>query len=668
MHQAPKVQLLLSERWPKFHAWLDEALTLRSMLIYEHPAAHRAHYDRLYDLAQNLAKFLIANGARDLELWGREVHLELEVLARRLNAETNDYADDRRFLTQPRKVPRAGTSTNTRRADRSSTRKTQSKRGIFHFALNGEHVRGNVILKGSIAELSFNYGLPGTGTLTTLRSARLADARVANSDITLDISTTGGVSVVGANHGVARFRDGRMQVPVMFMLDAHEVGCFKVHVDFGVRGETVHQSELEVSVVAGKADIDEAPVPVTGQQNVPDLLLNEVAGSSVPPEQRIRLSLGYDGGRFCIDLQDLIDGEICFTDRFVSVDIDSSKLDNLFKLVREELAPSYSNADFWTTFDGTAAAAAGLAARRTLARTLGTLAAAGWVLNSGLSKDVRIGEALSYVEQNGRLGATITVVTDDIFVPWEIIYGAYYAKNMTDDERAESPPKPNLFWGARFAIETLQRGGISLGKLRADHQNAQPRVSVNFNPTIVIEKVPEGGQPLALLRRWAEQLSKDGYLDGVNEGCKEIRGVLQRAAADANIIYVYCHGGPPSAVMGTSEFLQLDANCELRPIDLNPDVRFKNAPIIVLNACQVGAISPVTLSNFLKEFRARGALGLISATGSIPILFGAHFGEELVQCCLDRTGSLAGAVLALRNEHLKRGNPVPLLYSVQCPI
>jgi hypothetical protein len=136
---------------------------------------------------------------------------------------------------------------------------------------------------------------------------------------------------------------------------------------------------------------------------------------------------------------------------------------------------------------------------------------------------------------------------------------------------------------------------------------------------------------------------------------------------DSTLIYIYCHGSAPDAFSGTYESLVLDAKCSLEPRDLREKPKYRSAPIVFLNSCKGGVSSPLRFSGFLKEFRARGALGIIATSFSVPIAFAASFGEQVVDGYLNRSGSLAVEMLGLRRRHLiEQGNPVPLFYTLQC--
>jgi len=257
-----------------------------------------------------------------------------------------------------------------------------------------------------------------------------------------------------------------------------------------------------------------------------------------------------------------------------------------------------------------------------------------------------------------------------VFLPWELLTRQEWALGWSPKQRqANGAIDPDLFWGARFAIETKPRR-VAVGERQLAHLGARPRrVSVNLNPDITMPGLPAPQQPLAVHKAWAATLQASGLLDGqVNDTCLPMREVLQDGQHHASLIYLYCHGMSDNPFGGTDELLQLDEECPLTPPDLTGDANYLAAPIVFLNACQSGVPTPLAFSSFLRAFCGRGAIGLIATTHSVPITFGAHFGPELVDHYLSCQGSLATVLRGLRRDHLSRGNPVPLFYTLQCQL
>jgi hypothetical protein len=436
-----------------------------------------------------------------------------------------------------------------------------------------------------------------------------------------------------------------------------------VHVDFLVRGESVHQCEIALRVVPaplGRTSLPQTPGPGPGSLMRADRAIQ-------PPTQQIRLSLGMAGGHFRLGLADLRGGDLDFTDDFVEPDWGRIELETLLKRLDTALAGCYENAAFWSTWDGTPAHGdAGQEMQACLARSCEAVAHAGAVLNAWLRASPRIAAALDYIEAHAQDGAVISISTDNIFLPWELLYPRPWAPNATTAMRQAHPLRLQAFWGARFAIETEKRGIGALGELRERHRRAPARVSMNLNPDIAVRGLKGPQQPIEVQRAWARQLEHNGMLEGLHDDCDAMRNVLQNGDSAARLLYIYCHGDSPQPLSGANELLLLDGDCELMPEDLRHGKHFAGAPIVILNSCRGAVFSPLTFSSFLREFHGRGALGLIAASYAVPIVFAAHFGAELVRCALRPAGLLAEAMRALRCRHLLIGNPVPLFYAIQC--
>lgn len=551
----------------------------------------------------------------------------------------------------------------------------------FHFVLDGDHVRGATMVEHTQADLHFRYEVPSSDVLARVGHAALESARKTDLDIELQLTPSGAITIDGHRRQVARLRGGRLSGPVSFRLlagAAPEVlvdGPIEhgVHVDFVVQGETVHQVMLAIQVqpsaARGLPEPAEAAVSSVSVGATPAQLV-EAAALTPPPRHHVRLSLSVDASGLRVELDHLVDGADDWSDLASVPALDSAALAALALEVRAPLAKSYKvQAAAWQRFDGSVAAG-DTAVHDALAHALECAAAAGAGLNRALRQDPSLARLLDHIEQKVPDGAVMTVTTDKVFLPWELMTPQHWALGMTPAQRAKTPAiDTQRFWGARFAIETKPRG-VAVGERRLVHLGARPRrVSVNLNPGIAMPGLPTPQQPIEVHKAWAAQLKGRDQLEGtVNEACRPVREVLQDGQHHASLVYLYCHGQSANPFGGTDELLELDEECALMPPDLIGDTTYAAAPVIFLNACQSGNISPLAYSSFLKEFCRRGAIGLIATTHSVPITFGAHFGPELVGRYLDCQGSLAATLQALRREHLRRGNPVPLFYTLQCQL
>lgn len=553
----------------------------------------------------------------------------------------------------------------------------------FLFELQGEAVSRAAVLAGTSADLVFLLGDTDAHTLAGVNSEALRQAGAAGLAITLHATERGDLDIVGDRVGVARFVGGRMD-PVRFKLLAanppqHLNEPSSVHIDFTASGSSIHQVDLPITVVRSLAELAHEAPPLAAPAAAP--LLDASQSPRETPDRRIRLSLSFAGGRLCIELTDILHGQDeSEPQRFVAKDLDRGLLQSLLGTIKSDLKPLY-NDEMWRWFDGRMPAdltePTARVIRAALARSRETVAIAGASLNRLLREDSALGRAIDYIETQVSAGATITVSTDDIFLPWEILYPHPRTAGMSEKQKQAHPVVPADFWGARFAFETVQRvqsGSASLGQLRREQLGSAPRVSLNMNPHITLSEVPAERLPAAVMQAWADELDSKGQLDGggVQSDCGSIREVLQDAHHDASLIYLYCHGNSPDPFGGAAEQLLLDDDPDCKPLgpsDLTEGERYPHAPIVFLNSCMSVAFSPLTFSSFLAEFKKRGALGMIGTSFSVPIVFGAHFGPQVVEAYLRRRGSLAVALLNLRREALLvHGNPVPLFYALQCQL
>lgn len=543
----------------------------------------------------------------------------------------------------------------------------------FHFLLQGDGARGRAIEAYSRCQLVFRYGVPGPEALQRITDSTLEIARKTKLDLRLEVTARGSIELTGTRSGVARFRNGVMLEPFpSFDLEAGAAddSGSGVHVDFIVRGETVHQLDLPICVADTAAPgIVLGPTATAAAASLPVELLTRAR--SKPPQHRVILTLSVHGGDFHMGLTHFVNGEDWYDDEATAPDIDAATLASRLRTDLSPLDNCYIH-DVWGKFDGTLPADRLTASeQRGLTEALECTAAAGFALWDSLRANHEVRRLLDYIEDENNVppGATLTIKSATVFLPWELLYPGYWALGMTAEQKRKNPLDPKRFWGARFAVETEILDGQKQGQMRDRHLRSPRRVSVNLNPQITVSTVSPTDCPITDQRNWANELKRKNQLDGqVHDDCDTMRQVLQDGNHQATMIYVYCHGSGAEPFGGPSEFLQLSDECRLTPGNLHDGPLYEAAPVVFLNACNVGAYSPLAYTNFLREFRLRGAIGLIATTHSVPTLFASKFGPEVVDRYLARNGSLAENLLALRQRHLDSHNPVPLFYAVQCQL
>ena len=142
---------------------------------------------------------------------------------------------------------------------------------------------------------------------------------------------------------------------------------------------------------------------------------------------------------------------------------------------------------------------------------------------------------------------------------------------------------------------------------------------------------------------------------------QEIRAVFEDPYP-ASLIYFFCHGSEKELKFGD------DANATLGPNSVKVDgARYPGWPIIFLNACSAGDVSPLSFVSFRTKFRKKGAAGLVAPSFAIPTLFAAAFAKNVLDQYAVRL-PIGQIMLDLRRELLKKDNPLGLWYSLQCPL
>ncbi|WP_170065257.1 hypothetical protein, partial [Methylovulum psychrotolerans] len=256
-----------------------------------------------------------------------------------------------------------------------------------------------------------------------------------------------------------------------------------------------------------------------------------------------------------------------------------------------------------------------------------------------------------------------TIATNCAFFPWEIL-----------NPRAENNQGElckNL-WGYRFITNYFRipsPGEHGLSTPEDNYKNDKPNILLSINPTINNEVKGyarlEPDKPH--LEFYSTKIQNQQLGDLFNTGNK-IRESLINSTNDATMIYLYCHGTTNFPFQENSqEILEVDKGINITPNDLrNRKHNFSRAPIIFLNSCKSGVISPLSFVTFLKMFQAKKALGILGTTIEIPITFAAVFGVKILESYLEG-GFLAQALFDLRRTLLNYNNPLGLFYSLQCP-
>jgi hypothetical protein len=281
-----------------------------------------------------------------------------------------------------------------------------------------------------------------------------------------------------------------------------------------------------------------------------------------------------------------------------------------------------------------------------------------------------LGEILTRLDQMPE-GSSLLISTDCAFLPWELLYPEPFATGVPEQFRP-APADPLKLWGYRFitSYNLLETGqtNVKWADLRAAHKNGSPYVSMNLNSTIEQAFANRPFHPIKHHRDFCTSRLTDTHVGGVYDSAADIYGQLYAPQQQPTFLYLYCHGrNTIPFAPGNVELLEIDTNVQIKPNDLSAGgAAYARAPVVFLNSCTSGQPSPLSFSSFHSAFRGKKAMGMIGTAIEMPATFGAAFGCELIGRYL--AGQPLGvAIYDLRRELVKRGNPLGLFYSLQCP-
>jgi hypothetical protein len=250
-------------------------------------------------------------------------------------------------------------------------------------------------------------------------------------------------------------------------------------------------------------------------------------------------------------------------------------------------------------------------------------------------------------------GSKITMISNGTVFPWELFYPLDYI-----DGYPEGNYQPDKFWGARFLFESLlvtPSGEHKPPPMR--RQSGRLHVSMGVNSAIDRDWEGRSLLPAALHKAYyTASLSDRGSYYDQHEDIAE----LLRTPHATSMIYFFCHG--------SSDELQFNKEKGALNAFHVMGESYPGYPIVFVNACSAGNISPLSFLSFRTEFRKKRAAGLIAPSFPVPTLFAAVFAKTFLIRYAD--GQPVGQILfMLRRELLlAKDNPLGLWYSLQCPL
>jgi hypothetical protein len=271
-------------------------------------------------------------------------------------------------------------------------------------------------------------------------------------------------------------------------------------------------------------------------------------------------------------------------------------------------------------------------------------------------------------------GSKISIFTDSAFVPWEIVFPGYFLST----ERTVSPqalPKgyaPERLWGNRFEFETVlvySDLAENVGNLLPSARRQPGTLDIQIGVGATVEKAI-GAKPAAAssapslnaIDHHRAYCTNNPDVAHWLDGSDEVKRAFESPDYKVSMLYLMCHGSSD----GQEERLDF-GSYKPDPHWLNPESLYPDWPVVFINSCSIGAISPHVFNTFLRRFREKHAFGIIASSFPLPTRFATLFGCEFLEAY--RNGSRLGeALFELRRRLLKDSNPLAFFYAMQCPL
>lgn len=281
----------------------------------------------------------------------------------------------------------------------------------------------------------------------------------------------------------------------------------------------------------------------------------------------------------------------------------------------------------------------------------------------------------------------IARLSSDFVFPWD---GIYDRRLMIDRDKNQVCLEPLKFKTPEEGLASCvhcSRGDdpnvICLAGFWGFRHIVEQPLSVikNGKPTSIVREIKAGGHPKATIhvyvgedfklrpahQAWIVELVKRKNGEAiVADELDEVYGGLKQAQ---QLCYFYCHGG--STPDGKKPWLTVGKGDQLVPsnlagLGLEDYWRFNNVrPLVFINGCHTVEFTPEALSNFLPEFGAAGASGIIGTEVTVFEPLAVEFGQGLIQAFLNGE-PMGKAVQRLRWGLLLKRNVLGLVYTPYC--
>jgi hypothetical protein len=525
----------------------------------------------------------------------------------------------------------------------------------FFFKLEGTGAKGNQVQYGADVDLVFSYDSLISGALAMVSGKKLQEIVTEEAELGVAIIPRGFSIRDGRWRQRAKFQNEKLTAPLRFQLKASatEMDDAGVQVLFDRAGSPLYEFFLPITLTENPGASQASP-----NSDAIDLDLDEVKRAADRQGRAAILTLSANGDEILasyvnLETQETIQKPLEILTR--------ASLAVLIGNVQDQIDKA-ANHISWSQDGDPMDPLVSEKRQKSFRECLEFVADAGSALFEGLRADADFKLILERIDALPA-GSRLSIRTDCAFLPWEILYAGQYVKDASYILQAQE------LWGYKYSIECLL---LAIGDdyktpLKA-RRSGSPFVSYNLNPTIDDKFKTWVFKPVKAQEDWASQHQAQNIRIEIQNNGQAIRAMLSDPGYEADFIYLYCHGRNQRAFLqNQKEEIELDKGVFFEPRHLPRDLTYPRGPIIFLNSCNSGAISPLSFSSFLSQFRQRKALGLLTTSFPIPALFAASFGDRVIRGYLASPRiPLGDLLLYLRRDLLNQQNPLGLFYSLQC--
>lgn len=263
-----------------------------------------------------------------------------------------------------------------------------------------------------------------------------------------------------------------------------------------------------------------------------------------------------------------------------------------------------------------------------------------------------IGTPRDIMHEALKINSVIQVTSEDFFIPWELLY----------DGPLGTQVDITCFWGMQYIISRTLIREARPGDFLPPIIPACPRVGMIVCKDLahVVENEIPALQTLEKQEQISLTLLRDLNSSQHDQELSEFGCFLHE---DLQIVHLACHAIEKEPI--SESFLLISDGFSVSMEDFEvQDFVIKHKPLVILNACRSGTISPLHTSNWAVLFWKHGARGVLATEFHVPDWFAASFIEKLYEQMLLRK-PIGKSVLATRRHFWENGsNPLGLGYAL----